>query len=110
MGLELLQVYPHSVNIQKFKMFLEDLRRKFLFDDILLVMDNLNLHRSIEVRSRMDELGFLYAYTPAYSPWYNGIEEVWSIGKHMIKQQRLQAILTGQNVNLKGMITKFQFC
>lgn len=40
----------------------------------------------------MDELGFLYTYTPAYSPKYNGIEEVISIGKHMVKKKRLDML------------------
>jgi len=29
----------------------------------------------------MDEMGFLYSWTPVYSPRYNGIEEVINIGK-----------------------------
>ena len=67
-GLDFLDVYRHSITKIKFKLFLEGLRRKFPFDNILLVMDNLNLHKSNEVKDRMDELGFLYTYTPAYSP------------------------------------------
>ena len=38
-GLDYIQVYRRSINKIKFKMFLEGLRRKFPFDDILLVMD-----------------------------------------------------------------------
>lgn len=62
-------------------MFLEALRLKYPFDDILLVMDNLRLHKSDEIKERMDLLGFNYAYTPVYSPAYNGVEEVINIGK-----------------------------
>ena len=51
-------------------------------------MDNLSFHKSKSMRKRMDELGFMYTYTPAYSPKFNGIEEVISIGKHMIKKKR----------------------
>ena len=57
------------------------MRNKYLFDDIILVMDNLSLHKSVEVKERMDELGFKYTYIPAYSPAYNGVEEVINIGK-----------------------------
>ena len=70
----------------KFKIFLENLRSKYPFDDIMLIMDNLAVHRSREIRERMDELRFAYAWTPAYSPKFNGVEEVINIGKQMIKK------------------------
>ena len=60
--------FKKSVNIPKYKIFLENLRSAYPFDDILLVQDNLSAHRSIEAQERMDELGFRYAYTPRYSP------------------------------------------
>ena len=41
----------------------------------------------------MDELGFMYTYTPTYSPQYNGIEEVIGMGKHMVKRERLEMLL-----------------
>ena len=44
----------------------------------------------------MDELGFGYAYTPAYSPQYNGIEEVIGIGKREVKRRRLEMIVNNQ--------------
>ena len=69
-------------------------------------MDNLSLHKSNEVRERMDELGFLYAWTPVYSPRYNGIEEVFNIGKQQIKKQRLEAILNGKEIDLDKIIKK----
>ena len=54
-----------------------------MFDDIILVMDNLSLHKSKDAKNRMDELGFTYTYVPVYSPQYNGVEEVINIGKYM---------------------------
>ena len=35
---------------------------------MILVMDQLSIHKSREMREGMDELGFLYTYTPVYSP------------------------------------------
>jgi len=67
-GLDLVQVYNNSINGTKFKIFLEDLRRKYWTDDIMLVMDNLSIHRSRAIRNLMDELGFHYTYTPVASP------------------------------------------
>lgn len=104
MGLEQIEVYDSSINKDKFKIFLHNLRSKYPFDDMLLVMDNLAVHRSREVRQRMDELSFAYTFTPAYSPQYNGVEEVINIGKQMIKKQRLDCLLNGRGEDLKEMI------
>jgi hypothetical protein len=67
-GVELIMTWPKSVNVMKFKIFLEELRRLNPFDNMLLMMDNLAVHRSQHTRERMDELGFRYAWTPRYSP------------------------------------------
>ena len=55
-------------------------------------MDNLSFHKSNASKRLMDELGFMYAYTPTYSPQYNGIEEVFNIAKQQIKKRRLEII------------------
>ena len=68
MGLDHIEVYKDSINKAKFKTFLQNMRDKYPFDDIMLVMDNLSVHRSKEVRDRMDELHFMFTWTPAYSP------------------------------------------
>lgn len=91
-GVELVMTFPKSVNAPKFKIFLEELRRKNPFDQILIMMDNLAVHRSRATIERIDELGFRYAWCPRYSPRYNGIEEVWSQSKHFIKKERLNRI------------------
>mgnify|MGYP001157521180 CR=1 FL=1 len=80
----------------KFQMFLQRLRDQNQFEDIILMMDNLSFHKSRDIKERMDELGFHYTYTPAYSPQYNGIEEVIGIGKREVKKRRLEMIQTGE--------------
>ena len=105
-GIEHVMTFPKSVNITKFKTFLEELRIKNPFDDVILMMDNLSIHRSQQIRDRMDELGFRWAYTPRYSPWYNGIEEVWSMSKRYIRKKRLSAIMNDREVEIKELIMK----
>jgi len=56
------------------------------------------------VKELMDELGFLYTYTPVYSPLYNGIEEVFSQAKKLIKQQRLENLLNGWEASMPELI------
>ena len=91
-GVEQAMIFPKSVNVPKFKIFLESVRAANPFDNIMLVMDNLSVHRNREVLERMEELSFRWAYTPRYSPAFNGIEEMWSISKAYIKKERLNEI------------------
>ena len=105
-GVDHVEIHPNSINKRKFKSFLENLRNKYPFDNIILVMDNLSLHKSNEVKERMDELGFMYCWTPVYSPRYNGIEEIINIGKQEIKKKRLDAILNGKEIDLDKLILK----
>ena len=45
-GIEHMMTFQKSVNNTKFKTFLEELRNKNPFDDVILMMDNLSIHRS----------------------------------------------------------------
>jgi hypothetical protein len=69
-------------------------------------MDQLSLHKSRETKELMDELGFLYTYTPVQAPQFNGIEEVFSIGKSIIKKKRLETILMGEEEDLRTIISE----
>ena len=97
-------LFDKSVNIDKFKLFLPELRQKYLFDDLCLYMDNLSVHISNKIKSRMDELGFAYVFSPVYSPEFNGIEEVFAMAKKIIKAKRLQAIMNNEEVNLFDVV------
>ena len=91
-GVDLVKTFPNSVNIPKFKTYLEELRSKFLFEDLCIFMDNLAVHRSRIIKERLDELSIAYVYCPPYSPEFNGIETVFSIFKKKLKKKRLQCI------------------
>jgi hypothetical protein len=94
-GIELMMPFEKSVNIPKFKMFLDAYRSKYPFDNIMLVFDQLKVHTSLESRARIEELGFEVAWFPVYSPEYNGIESVWHMHKSQLKKRRLHLIQTG---------------
>ena len=70
--------FKQSVNIPKFKVFLEELRAKYFLDDICIYFDNLAVHRSKAVIERMEELSIGYIYGPIASPEMNAIEYVFS--------------------------------
>ena len=84
-GLELFMLFPKSVNREKFKVFLETQRRKYPFDDCLLMLDNLGVHTSNVTKERMAELGYKVAYNAPYTPvLMGGIEDSWSVAKRLI--------------------------
>lgn len=84
--------FDNSVNIPKFKTYIEELRRRYFFDDLCIYMDNLSVHRSKVIRERLEELSIEVIFNPAYSPEFNGIESVFSIFKNKYKRKRLQCI------------------
>ena len=63
-------------------------------------MDNLSVHRSAEIKERMDELGFGYIFNAAYSPEFNPIETVFSLAKSYIKKERLKSIANEEEIDL----------
>ena len=70
-------------------------------DDICLYFDNLGVHRSHEVRDRLEELSIPCIFSPPYSPDFNGIESLFSIYKNKLKRRRLSAIVHGHAINLE---------
>ena len=45
-GVDHIQVFQRSVTKIKFKIFLEELRNRYPLDNMILMMDNLNVHKS----------------------------------------------------------------
>ena len=99
-------IFPNSVNVSKFKIFIEELRAKNFLDDICIFFDNLSVHRSNAVRERLDELSIPYIFCSPYSPDFNGIEFVFSVFKNKLKRRRIKAICHHQEIDLKKEINK----
>ena len=103
-GLDYISIFKQSVNIPKFKEFIQNLRDKYFFEDICIYLDNLAVHRSNEVKQRLEELSIPCIFSPPYNPDYNPIESVFSIFKRELKTRRLKAILEGKNFKTKENI------
>ena len=103
-GVDLVMTFPSSVNIAKFKTYLDGLRSKYFFEDICIYMDNLAVHRSRIIKERLDELSIAYVYNPPYSPEFNGIETVFSIFKTRFKKKRLQYVQQGKEMEMEKEI------
>ena len=63
-GLDHVSIFKQSVNIPKFKEFIQDLRDKYFFEDICIYMDNLAVHRSNQVKERLAEMSIPYIFSP----------------------------------------------
>ena len=67
-------------------------------------MDNLSVHRSRDVKERLEELGMPAIFNAAYSCQNNPIEHVFSVVKHYFKLARLRTIQLGQKEDVPGAI------
>ena len=77
-GIEHFMTFHRSVNIPKFKDYLQALREANGEDKICIFMDNLSAHTSKKSKEALTRLGFRYIYNVSYSPDYNPIEYCFS--------------------------------
>lgn len=54
----------------------------------VIVMDNLSIHHSDEVKALALAKGFILVFVPPYSPTFNPIEEAWSKLKAFLRKTR----------------------
>ena len=92
-GREYYRTYPRSVNVQKFKEWLKELRGRNEDAPIALFLDNLSAHRSTKALNCMKELGFRWIFNVPYSPEYNPIELTFSKLKHVFRTLRAQKLV-----------------
>ena len=92
-GHEHYRIFPRSVNVDKFKEWLKELRERSGDDKIALFMDNLTSHTSDDAKEAMRELGFRWIYNVPYSPEYNPIELTFSQLKHNFRALRAQKLV-----------------
>ena len=80
----------------KFIEWLQGLRPKIGRKGCYLYMDNLQVHKTVEVQ---EELAFMNAeplWAPIYAPDYNPIEFCFSKLKALVKKMRLKDMLTNR--------------
>jgi transposase len=66
------------------QVLLPELRRRK--PDAVLVMDNLRVHTTAQVRAALDRSEFVYRYLPAYSPDLSPIEPAWAKVKSVLRR------------------------
>ena len=103
-GLEHYRVFPKSVNVKKFKEWLQELRDQNGNDKMCLFLDNLSAHKSKKSQNFMKELGFRIVFNVPYSPEYNPIELTFSKLKHTFKAMRAQKLVGLRQETHEGLV------
>ena len=87
-GLEHFKIFEKSVNIPKFKGYLQELRSRNGEVKIALFLDNLSAHKSDKSKEEVARLGFRLIFNVPYSPEYNPIEFDFSKVKQKFRTLR----------------------
>ena len=99
-GICLVHIYEHPVKEPEFCAHLSKLRTKAGKRPIALFMDNLWVHKNVQVRELMSKLNIKPIYNVAYSPEFNPIEAVFSKVKRQFSCQRLHNLVTKIGFNM----------
>ena len=105
-GQEHFKVFDFSVNIDKFKEYLVELRAANKEDKICLFMDNLSTHVSKKSQANMRAQGFKYIYNAAYMPDWNPIEFIFSKVKNKFKKYRAQKMIGLRQEDHRALVAK----
>lgn len=85
----LLMTHKGSVNGRVFLHFVRRRLVPWLRQGDVVVMDNLNSHKMVAVRSAIEAAGATPIYLPTYSPELNPIELLWPHLKRALRARRL---------------------
>jgi transposase len=80
-----LMTQPGSVNGPTFLRFVRTRLVPWLRTGDVVVMDNLNMHKMLAVRSAIEAAGATPVYLPTYSPELNPIELLWADLKRSLR-------------------------
>ena len=77
-----IQTYDYSINVDKFLLFLQELRAtRSSSKRIFIFLDNLRVHYSLRVREFCNQNNIELIFNAAYSSEYNPVERLWALAK-----------------------------
>ena len=92
-GMSYYELFPRSVNKERFWEFLKHLKSKHGHGKLILYLDNLSCHKNVETRKLYHKLDIVPVFAPVYSPELNPIEYVFAMLKKHVKQMRLSDMI-----------------
>ena len=78
-------VFDGALDGKMFDAYIEKFLLPTLRPGDLVIMDNLNVHKSLTAKNLVEEKGCKYIFLPEYSPDLNPIEKMWSKVKQVLK-------------------------
>jgi transposase len=90
-GLCSFLIRDHSIRKEDFLKFVSLMDKRIKERDVTVFLDNLRMHKSLEVQDAWKKLGWDCIFNGPYSPQYNCIEEYFSIVKRKYKKLCLSA-------------------
>ena len=78
-------VFEGATDRKMFEEYIEKILAPTLKADSIVIMDNLNVHKSEKSREIIERTGARLVYLPAYSPDLNPIEKMWSKVKQILR-------------------------
>lgn len=92
-GVVCIKTIKGSMKGQDFETFIQDDLCSHLSSNNVIVMDNLNSHKSKQVQQLIAATGARLLYLPRYSPDFNPIEMLWSVLKAFIRKFKPPSLL-----------------
>jgi len=92
-GLVCIKTIKGSMKGKDFEAFIQDDLCPHLSSGHVVVMDNLNSHKSIQVQQLITATGAKPLYLPRYSPDFNPIEMLWSVLKAFVRKFKPPSLL-----------------
>lgn len=78
-------VFEGALDRKMYNVYIEKILLPLLKPGDVVVMDNLNVHKSEIAKRLIEEKGCEYIFLPAYSPDLNPIEKMWSKVKQLLR-------------------------
>ena len=103
-GLEHFLIAPKSICHKEFIDFLNLLSDKYEGKPLTIFLDNLQVHKSNEVKEAYKRLAITPIFNIPYSPQFNGIESYFSLVKTEYKKLLLKHMLSNSNFEVVSLI------
>ena len=103
-GFEVIKIYTEAIDAEKFKDYLERLRKKLAQLPLALYMDQLSVHKSKDVRPSYERLDVTPIFNVSYSPQFNAIESAFSKVKRIFNERRLHHLVNKKDFDVKKEI------
>jgi len=101
-------VFEGAVDRKMFDAYVKDILAPALRPGDIVVMDNLNAHKSLSARAEIENRQAQMLFLPAYSPDLNPIEKMWSKVKQVLRglKPRTQLELMSATATALDAVTK----